>query len=119
MIIELRREKTPDILASEYETEEINDFPGMDEPNSKMGLGHKIVHSGLFSKWVKKMMLIIVGIKPFVVIGQIIIITILLSSGSGMIWHLSLQSTILHVDSEEVKILACQAKETRCNSVLI
>ena len=83
----------------------------MDEPNSKMGLGHKIVHSSLFSKWVNKMtlrimamMLIIVGIKPFGVIGQIIIITILLNSGSGMIWHLALQSTILHVDSEEVSV---------------
>ena len=37
---------------------------------------------------------------PFMVI--VITILILLSSGSGMIWHLSLQSTILHIDSEEV-----------------
>ena len=83
-----------------------NNFSGLDEPNSQMGLGHQIVHSSLFSKWVKKitvrmmaMILMIEGIMTFMVI---IIITILLSSGSGMIWHLSLQSTILHVDSEEV-----------------
>ena len=34
--------------------EDKNDFAGVGEPSSEMGLGHQILCSSLFSKWVKR-----------------------------------------------------------------
>ena len=66
MIIELRRDKFQEWIWPSWlmnmKLKQINDFPGLDEPNSKMGLGYQIVHSSLFSKWAEKMTLMMMAL---------------------------------------------------------